>query len=1424
VALEVQMTRFATRTALLLGCALAAVGGMAGRAQAQAFNGTPATQFGSVTYNRATPGVETVTINSPTAVIVWTPTAGVFLPAGNVATFQDGVSSTGNFVVLNRISSATPVRFDGTVLSQLVNGAGGPQTGGTVIFASPGGLIIGATGVFDVGSLVLTTLNVDIDAAGNFYDAGTRGLTFSAGPSPIAGATIVTEAGAQIRALQPDSYVAMVGPVIQHGGSVRVNGSAAYVAGEQVTFRANQGLFDIIVDVGSDNAVPLTHTGTTGGPASTGAGDNHAIYLVAMPRNQAITAVLQGDIGFDPAVSASVENGEVVLSAGANVRQGEVDRYGFFFPGAAPDLAASFEIRGGIVRSDLTGVARTDIRAQPTGTPTLTFQQDVNLFGTRSAVISASAGQSVDVLGNALVSAAALESVNANPLDLTGGQARIYTQGGGTIHFFGTATVDASAQGRFGNFGTAGSGTGGSADVTATGGTITIDGALAIYAAGAGGFGIDPPIVDGGAGIGGTASLAASAGGTVNANAAVTMDAGGAATQSGPGATRDAASGTGGTVLVLAGAGGTIAIAAPFTAAANGTGGTQFDFGSGFAGGNGNAGTINIQSTGGAIAFNGGATFTATGAGGDGPVGGRGEGGDLLVEATGGSIDFLGQAGADVGGTGGGSSQLSTQGGEGQGGTIQVVARSGAAPARIGGGAITLSATGRGGSGGNALTGVTGGTGGNGSGGSVSVLAESGNGTVALGAVQLVADGLGGGGGVADSNNDGGAGGLGTGGSVLIGTTAGSTGAPAPTGSATFASATLSARGLGGGGGFGRGSGGTGVGGTASLSATGAPATVTGATTLNANGLASAGGSSPTAGTGTSGQARGGIINIGASAAGAAGTLNLAAVTGSASGLGADSNGNVAGRWNVGASGGSIVNAASMTLTAEAEGTAPGAPPASTVDLRGGTVNVTGTASLSTDGDIQVLASQTGRMTGGRVELVSGDDVSVSHTGRTAGAYTIDVANLYVQAADAVTVDAGAATRATDITDIRAPGLATIGGQVNGRQITIGSNDVDVQASGGIGDAATELAVLDAGGGNSGPLSAGVPAGPPLGPTQFTVIGGTTNGQGYTLTAAEAGRIRAGTLRILAPALGTGATRPPDLIVRDLTVNGGGASAGVGILQIITPGIGRVEGAVLMSNARPQDGILINARDRLEVPTPVGSVRVRDAAGAPGGTLSLISNNLWVASSALIDLLRADPNYVGRDDDLLDNGGNEVPRGYVEGGAVTLTSRGTLYVQNTGSSLPFTSNYGGITTGAGGLTIIADAPNTNVYAFGRRLNADGSFTSGNTFFFASAYNVGNGSGAPGSYTPSSAVNTCIIVTGQCPARGPDNPLPGGKDPITGPTGGSVAILIQSGEPDDVIDSSFASDPLIEQPVTSGSETSLWDCDPDDDGDCDAQPR
>ncbi|MEA3015158.1 MAG: hypothetical protein QOD42_3703 [Sphingomonadales bacterium] len=1417
------------RQALLLGCAVGSLCLAATQLGAQAFNATPKTVAGVVAYDRATPGVETIRLDTDTAIINWAPNVTgnpiLFLPQGNVATFTNGINVS-DFVVLNRIFADAPIRFDGTVLSQIQNIAlGTSRTGGTVIFSSTGGIIIGATAVFDVGSLVLTSLNVVDDGAGNFYDPATRGLNFAPfGGFP--GAAVVTEAGSQIRALEQSSFVAMVAPTIRHGGSVRVNGSAAYIAGETVQMRVNQGLFDIIVDVGSDNPVPLVHLGTTGGPASTGAADPHAIYLVAMPKNQAITAILQGDIGFDPAANAAVENGVIVLSAGANVIGGAVDRYGHASGTPAADLQASFQILGGTIRSDLFGTARTDIDANASATGSLDFLQDVSLFGGRNAILSASPGQIVNVQGNALVSAAAFDSSNPALFDLTGGTARIFTQNGGSIHIFGTATVDASARGLVDPGGNAGSGTGGFANVIATGGAIVVDGALAILATGEGGGDPAAPGPVGGAGAGGNATLAALASGSVTAKSGVTLDADGTGSASDGSGGVNGAAGRGGAALVAAISGGILTLTGATNVSASGQGGAV-QSGTGLTGGLGLGGAIAVRSQEGTIDFNGNAAFAAAGTGGAAPEGGRGQGGDLVIDVAGGSIDFFGTASAAAGGFGGDSAGApGGTGGVGQGGTVQFLSRSAATVSRIGSGALSLTAPGIGGAGGSASAGVTGGTGGNGTGGAVILLAESGNGRLFLGAVQVSANGTGGVGGAADNNVDGGRGGAGGGGTVLVGM-AGGPSSTTPTGILTMPGLALSATGTGGAGGFGRGRGGNGTGGGATLSATGAAVIVLGPVSLLADGNAGAGGDSPSAGFGAGGQAVGGILNVGAFAhaqSGLAGALSLSDVTGSASGLGTGA-GNAAGQWHISAVGGDV-SATNVILTATAGGTGPGPAPTSTIDAQGRLVNLSGVSTLTTDGDILLTATGKGRVAGGRLSLVSGRDVVVAHSGGPANALTVDVTDLSIRAGDDVTVNAGAITRASNATDIRAADLATIAGRLLGRQIAIGSADLDIQATGAVGDAATELVALEVAGGTT---PAGVPA-------QVTTLGGTAQGPGYTLTAAEAGRIRAGRLRVVVPALGANPARAPDLVVRDLTLNGGGAAAGIGTLEIFTPGIARVEGNLLLAGARAQDGINFTATERLEVATPAGSVRVRDAAGAPAGTLRLASNNLWVASAAIIDALRANPNHAGRDDALLDNGGTEVPRGYVEANGVTLVSGGTLYVQNTGSTERFTMAFAGITVGSGGLIITAAAPNTNVTAFGRRLNADGSFTTGDAFFFQSTYNTAGGAGGaggPGSYAPAAALNTCIIATGRCPGRPPAVPVPGGADAITGPlgglggdliggsTGGSSGVLSAAGGGwDDLVDSSFSAEPLIEEPVTSGSEAGLWECDLDHDGDCD----
>ena len=71
-----------------------------------------------------------------------------------------------------------------------------------------------------------------------------------------------------------------------------MNGSVGFIAGEALSFTVNAGLFDITVTTGSDNPTPINHSGNTGGPASTGSGDDQRIYMVAVPKNQAITMLL----------------------------------------------------------------------------------------------------------------------------------------------------------------------------------------------------------------------------------------------------------------------------------------------------------------------------------------------------------------------------------------------------------------------------------------------------------------------------------------------------------------------------------------------------------------------------------------------------------------------------------------------------------------------------------------------------------------------------------------------------------------------------------------------------------------------------------------------------------------------------------------------------------------------------------------------------------------------------------------------------------------------------------------------------------------------------------------------------------------------------------------------------------------------------
>ena len=150
------------RRALMLSCASLAIATAATmapqKARAQAFNGTMTPTTG-VTQTFGT-GTETITVSNPTTTLNWLPDDGTtsgdinFLPSANTATFTSTTGLT-DYTVLNRVVPRDPTRaivFNGAVLSTL---EGSATIGGNIWFYSPGGIVVGATAVFDVGGLLL---------------------------------------------------------------------------------------------------------------------------------------------------------------------------------------------------------------------------------------------------------------------------------------------------------------------------------------------------------------------------------------------------------------------------------------------------------------------------------------------------------------------------------------------------------------------------------------------------------------------------------------------------------------------------------------------------------------------------------------------------------------------------------------------------------------------------------------------------------------------------------------------------------------------------------------------------------------------------------------------------------------------------------------------------------------------------------------------------------------------------------------------------------------------------------------------------------------------------------------------------------------------------------------------------------------------
>jgi hypothetical protein len=500
------------RSRLLLGCgSVALAAGLmlaAERAEAQAFQATPTVVVGDVTFDRNAPALDFITLGSETAVIDWTPnefTSGdalTFLPNGATAFFQNG-ANVSNFAVLNRILPSTNnniVVFDGRVVSQLIDpNTGAATSGGMVAFYSPTGILVGSTARFDVGQLLLTTLEPSISSFEDFaLNGGTMNLSATSGST----ARIQINNGAQITATAENSFFSAIAAGVEMRGTASINGSHAYVAGEVVNLTFSNGLFDIEVPVGTARSGNVMNiAGNVGGPSSTGAGDNHMIYAVARGAADPISMFFSGNLGFEPAASAGIVNGEIILSAnydvfGRTVAGGTITdgRNAQFRDAVDPfgDAPVEAEITLNNFRStsSLMAVSSHDVLAS-VGDGTSSVDGNLLLFGRERAELVAEVGN-FNITGDLLVSAEAFgvegsSLQNPDVINATAGTAAITALPGGQITIGGSAKITADAYAGANTIDLiAGRATGGSATILADEADIAITGDVFVQARGLG--------------------------------------------------------------------------------------------------------------------------------------------------------------------------------------------------------------------------------------------------------------------------------------------------------------------------------------------------------------------------------------------------------------------------------------------------------------------------------------------------------------------------------------------------------------------------------------------------------------------------------------------------------------------------------------------------------------------------------------------------------------------------------------------------------------------------------------------------------------------------------------------------------------------------------------------------------------------------
>jgi hypothetical protein len=423
---------------------------------------------------------------------------------------------------------------------------------------------------------------------------------------------------------------------------------------------------------------------------------------------------------------------------------------------------------------------------------------------------------------------------------------------------------------------------------------------------------------------------------------------------------------------------------------------------------------------------------------------------------------------------------------------------------------------------------------------------------------------------------------------------------------------------------------------------------------------------------------------------------------------------------------------------------------------------------------------------------------------------------------------------------IVATGTATFSSLAAAPAIDIRSANIQIGATGGLGNAQTQTLNLTAVG-------------------AATLGGPASTAPGYQLDSVEISRLQAGSIGFAE--VGFSPTLPYQLTLRDFTINGSNAPSGTanitsatGSFSISSDGSIQVLGNIRLNNAADGNTLSFNAVDSFDLVTDAGSVGVFGSATALGGVLSIRATDISVADAALFALSGATDFDTVSPQQVVNaiNTPSRIvkPEGSLQANRIDLAAEDFLVIQNSGTG----ALAAGFTAGSGGMSITATGTNIadpadpsrglDLVVNGRILGTAGAFITNAATRNNIIYRSINAQQAPlTSFATLSTVNGCPIGNGPCVAGEAQaikigqivtdvREISGSSHPITGSpsiagspvesvaqsaaaaTAGSTiaeAINLPTINLVTVIDAkALVTDPVVEETVTGGGNPSLWE--------------